>query len=293
MDVIDQPEAMRRWTDARRHHRAVALVPTMGALHAGHVSLIELASRHADDVIVSVFVNPLQFNQAADFDSYPRPLDDDLVTCTDHHVAAVYAPTAATMYPPGFQTHVEPGSLADTMEGAARPGHFRGVATVVAKLLAACRPHVAVFGEKDYQQLVIVRRLAADLDLGVEIIAAPTVRDHDGLALSSRNARLDPDQRRAATCIPRCLAAVADALASTSQAAELVRRARRIVDAEPLATLDYLRVVDAGTLQPLVELDRPARAAIAVMVGDVRLIDNIALDPPPARGAAAHRRSAR
>ena len=197
---------MRAWSDAHRAAgRRVALVPTMGALHAGHLALVDEARRHADVVIVSIFVNSLQFDRPDDFTGYPRPIDDDLEMCRARSVDAVYAPVAATMYPEGFETHVEPGPLGDVLEGEHRPGHFRGVATVVAKLFLAARPHVAVFGQKDFQQLTIIRRMNDDLDMGVEIIGLPTVREPDGLALSSRNRRLTAAQRAAAVCVPRML----------------------------------------------------------------------------------------
>ena len=208
-------------------------MPTMGALHDGHVSLIKLASQRCDQVAVSIFVNPLQFNRPDDFETYPRTLDDDLAACEAVGVDAVYAPTPATMYPRRFQTHVDPGPLAETMEGAARPGHFRGVTTVVTKLLTAVRPDVAVFGEKDFQQLTIIRRMVEDLDLGLEIVAAPTVREPDGLAMSSRNTRLSPDDRIAARCVPAALAAVADAAAGGEpDVARLLGAARDVIGGE-------------------------------------------------------------
>ena len=162
----------------------------MGALHPGHLHLVEVARKHASVVVVSIFVNPIQFNQRADFDRYPRAMDEDRRLCAEAGVDALYLPTAEAMYPPGFQTHVDPGPLAEPMEGTFRPGHFRGVATVVAKLFLAVRPDVAVFGEKDYQQLAIIRRMATDLDFGIEVIGVPTVREPDGVAMSSRNRRL-------------------------------------------------------------------------------------------------------
>ena len=206
MQVFDTPDSMRAWSQARRvEGRRIAVVPTMGALHDGHLELVRAAGDHAELVVVTIFVNPLQFNQPADLDAYPRPIDDDLAACRAAGVEAVYAPTAAAMYPPGFQTHVEPGALADRLEGPMRPGHFRGVTTVVTKLLAATVPHVAVFGRKDFQQLVIVRRMVADLDVGIEVVGVPIVRESDGLALSSRNVRLTADDRTAALVLSRAL----------------------------------------------------------------------------------------
>jgi pantoate--beta-alanine ligase len=253
----------------------------MGALHRGHLELIRAARQLADAVVVSIFVNPLQFGERGDFDHYPRPLDDDLRSCDAEGVAVVFVPTAASMYPDGFATTVRVSGLTETMEGAARPGHFDGVTTVVTKLLAATRPHAALFGEKDYQQLAVVRRLAADLDLGVDIVEHPTVRESDGLALSSRNRRLDGAQRNAARCVPRALAAGRDAATSDrSSVADVIEAATRAIDDEPLADLDYVAVFDAGNLHPIdrFEIDhrRPGRVRIAVAArfGDVRLIDN-------------------
>lgn len=280
--AFDNPDAVRAWSDATRAAgRTIALVPTMGALHRGHLELIRAARRLADAVVVSIFVNPLQFGERGDFDHYPRPLDDDLRACDAEGVDAVFVPTAASMYPDGFATTVRVAGLTTAMEGAARPGHFDGVTTVVTKLLAATRPDVAVFGEKDYQQLAVVRRLAADLDLGVDIVEQPTVRELDGLALSSRNRRLDDAQRSAARCMPRALAAARDAATSDrSTVADVVAAATRAIDDEPLAVLDYVAVFDAGDLSPIdrfeVDHRRPGRVriAIAARFGDVRLIDN-------------------
>ncbi len=190
--VIDNPVDMRAWADTTRtSQHTVALVPTMGALHRGHLELFDAAARRADKVVVSIFVNPLQFGDQGDFLHYPRPLADDVRACEAAGVDVVYVPTASAMYPDGFATTVHVAGLTDTMEGASRPGHFDGVATVVTKLFTAARPHVAVFGEKDFQQLAIVRRMTVDLDLGVEIVGHPTIREPDGLAMSSRNRRLE------------------------------------------------------------------------------------------------------
>ena len=276
MDVLTDPAAMTAWSRATHHDRAtVAVVPTMGALHAGHLALVDRAAELADRVVVTIFVNPLQFNQPTDFDTYPRPIDDDLARCREAGVAAVYAPTAATMYPTGFQTHVEPGPLADRLEGPLRPGHFRGVTTVVTKLLAAVRPDIACFGQKDYQQLAIVRRMVADLDLGVEIVGVPTVREPDGLALSSRNLRLTPDDRVAAVVIPRALARAAGAHAEgCHDPAELAAIASDALAIEPRANVEYVEIVHPETLEPVVSTADGAVILTAVWFGDVRLIDN-------------------
>jgi pantoate--beta-alanine ligase len=281
MQTWSTPAEMRAWADARRRDgRTIGLVPTMGALHDGHMALVDDAASRCDDVVVSIFVNPLQFNVSADFDSYPRPIDDDVRACLDGGVGAVYAPTASAMYPPGFQTQVVPGALAELMEGPMRPGHFEGVVTVVTKLFNAVRPDVAVFGQKDYQQLSIITRMAADLDTGIEIVGHPVVREPDGLAMSSRNVRLTPEQRAAAVCVPRSLDAAVVRARETSSSAEIVRAALEIVVIEPLAVHEYTTVFDAHTLQAVDDLGSVGRSpdrvriATAVWFGDVRLIDN-------------------
>ena len=280
--AIDSPAEVRAWSDASRARgERIALVPTMGALHQGHLDLIAAAERHADRVIVSVFVNPLQFGEQGDFEHYPRPLEDDLRACDEAGVDVVYVPTAAVMYPEGFSTTVSVAGLSDAMEGASRPGHFDGVTTVVTKLFAATRADVAIFGEKDYQQLAIVRRLVLDLDLGVDIVGHPIVREHDGLALSSRNRRLTGPQRKAAACIPQAVcAALGHAAIDGSTVDGVVDAARAVIDAQPMATVDYVEVFDSSTLEPLERFDehrrRPGavRIALAARFGDVRLIDN-------------------
>ena len=279
MHVFDHPDAVRAWSrERRREGDRVAVVPTMGALHRGHLALVAEARRRADAVVVTIFVNPLQFNQASDFSSYPRPIEDDLAACRAAGADAVYAPTAAIMYPDGFQTHVEPGALAERLEGAMRPGHFRGVTTVVAKLFGATAPDVAVFGEKDFQQLAIVRRMVRDLDLGIEIVGMPTLREPDGLARSSRNVRLAPADREAAVVISRAL----DAARSLHRAGETDAHVLRDtvatgIGAEPRARLEYVEVVDADDLVPVAVVDRPTVVLVAAWFGDVRLIDNALL----------------
>lgn len=255
----------------------------MGALHRGHLALVEHAGRLADAVVVSIFVNPLQFGDSTDLASYPTPIDDDVAACRALGVDVVYAPTAATMYPAGFDTSVVPGSLASELEGRSRIGHFTGVATVVAKLFGAVEPDVAVFGEKDFQQLTIIRRMASDLDLGVRIESSPTVRDPDGLALSSRNQRLSPVERAAAVAVPRAIAAAREVSHDPAPTVvAMIAAARQVLDAEPLAEIDYVAIFDAETLHPVDRFDdqlRPERYRIAVAVrfGDVRLIDNAIL----------------
>jgi len=281
MTTVTEPRAMQAWADAERGAgRRIALVPTMGALHAGHLALVAAARRRAQRVVVSIFVNPIQFDRRDDFERYPRTLDDDLRICATAGVDAVYAPSAAAMYAEGFQTAVEVTRLTEPLCGAARPGHFRGVTTVVTKLFHAVRPDVAVFGEKDYQQLAVVRRMTADLDFGIEIVGVATVREPDGLALSSRNRRLGPDDREAARCVPRALDAAAELVsAGERRAGPVVAGAAAVIAGERRARLEYAELRDPETLAEVAEVGGPALLAVAVWVGGVRLIDNRLLVP--------------
>jgi pantoate--beta-alanine ligase len=285
MDVFRDPRAMQAWADARRAAgERIALVPTMGALHDGHLALVAEARRRAERVVVSIFVNPIQFDRRDDFERYPRTLADDSARCAAAGVDVVYAPTVAAMYPEGFQTAVEVSGLTEPLCGKVRPGHFRGVTTVVTKLFHAVRPHVAVFGEKDWQQLAVVRRMTADLDFGIEIVGVQTVREPDGLALSSRNRRLGPDDREVARCVPRALRAAAEMVATgETRPGMIVGRARMEIGAEPGARVEYAEIRDPETLEEVVELDAPALLGLAVWVGDVRLIDNVLLVPGGAK----------
>ncbi|MBE0416680.1 MAG: pantoate--beta-alanine ligase [Coriobacteriia bacterium] len=280
--VASKAEARRAAADARTEGKTVALVPTMGALHEGHLSLVRAACNRADYVAVSVFVNPTQFGPGEDYDSYPRDLEADLRLLAAEGVDLVFAPSAGVMYEPGASVTVDPGALAECWEGEIRPGHFAGVTTVVTKLLSIVRPDLAYFGEKDYQQLQVVRRLVRDLDLGATVVACPIVRDRDGLALSSRNVRLTADERASALAIPAALEAAAVALASREREARALERAmfERLAGEEHLS-LDYAVVVDPDTLEPLDTVDGPARALVAARVGDIHLIDNCALVPHP------------
>ncbi len=254
----------------------VALVPTMGALHAGHAALLRTARTHVGGdapVVASIFVNPLQFAPGEDLERYPRTLDEDLAICAAGGVDVVFAPSVDEVYPGGEpQVVVDPGPLGALLEGASRPTHFRGVLTVVAKLFGLVRPDVAVFGEKDYQQLTLIRRMAGDLCLGVEVLGAPTVREPDGLALSSRNRFLDPDQRRAATALPLALSA---AQASGSGAEPALSAARAVLEGERGVELDYLALT-APDLGPAPAYGE-ARLLVAARVGATRLIDNVPL----------------
>ncbi|HUF97080.1 MAG TPA: pantoate--beta-alanine ligase [Ilumatobacter sp.] len=276
MELLRTPEVARVWSsNVHLRNEKLAIVPTMGALHEGHLELVAQARAAADRVIVTIFVNPLQFNQRADFDAYPRPIDGDLDVCRAIGVDAVYAPTAAVMYPRNYQTHVEPGVLADRLEGPMRPGHFRGVSTVVLKLFAVTRPHVGVFGEKDYQQLAIIRQMVADFDLGIDIVAAPISRESDGLARSSRNVRLDPDQRRAARVLSEALdEAVIAWRAGEHRVSQLIATAQEMIEAAPLARLEYVEFVDGVTLESVDDAGDGGVMLTAAWFGEVRLIDN-------------------
>lgn len=266
---------------ARRDGLTIGLAPTMGALHAGHASLVDAARRECGFVVVSIFVNPTQFAPSEDFQKYPRTLDADVALLARHGAHLVFAPPAEAMYLPGHATTVEVSSVAEPLEGERRPGHFRGVATVVAKLLNQVQPDIAYFGQKDYQQTLVVRRMAADLDFPVAIRVCPTVRDADGLALSSRNAYLSAEERRQALVINRALTKAEQWARAGASDVEPLRRA--LLDelaTEPAVALEYLAIADAQTLAPLVHLDRPAVVAIAAKVGSTRLIDNTLLPEP-------------
>jgi pantoate--beta-alanine ligase len=253
----------------------VALVPTMGALHAGHMALVAEAKARADAVVVSIFVNPMQFGPNEDLARYPRREAADAAMLKDAGVDALWAPDAAVVYPAGFATTVRVAGLGDGLDGAARPGHFDGVATVVAKLFNQVRPDVAVFGEKDWQQLAIVRRMAVDLDLGVEVHGVPTQRDADGLALSSRNIYLTDDERLAARMLPRALGEAATAIGAGADIADTLARARAALAKAGFA-VDYVELVD-GALRPVAQFAGEARLVAAARIGATRLIDNLAV----------------
>jgi pantoate--beta-alanine ligase len=275
-EVFREPRAMRaRAEDLRRDGRRIAVVPTMGALHDGHLALVRAARARADVVILTLFVNPTQFGPSEDLAKYPRDEAGDLAKARGAGIDLAFCPDAAAMYPPGAQTFVEVRELARPLCGASRPGHFAGVATIVTKLFHVTQPHVAVFGEKDYQQLAIIRRLVRDLDFGLEIVSVPIVREPDGVAMSSRNAYLSPDQRRAARSLSAGLAAAAAAFAAGERrAAALVAAARAPIEAEPLARIDYAELRDADELTALDAVAGRAVLALAVFVGTTRLIDN-------------------
>jgi pantoate--beta-alanine ligase len=256
----------------------LGLVPTMGYLHAGHLSLVERAKAECGAVAVSIFVNPTQFGPGEDLSRYPRDLPRDLGMLEAAGVDLVFAPDPSEIYPPGFATEIRVGGVTDVLEGAVRPGHFAGVATVVAKLFNIVQPTRAYFGQKDAQQSVVIRKLVADLDLPVAIVVAPTVREADGLALSSRNSYLTPEQRAAAPAIFRALTAARVLFEGGERDAEAVRQAMRAtVAAEPDMRVDYVSVADPETLRELSTVDRAALASMAVRLGATRLIDNLLL----------------
>ena len=256
----------------------VGFVPTMGSLHAGHAALVRRARAECGAVVVSIFVNPAQFGPNDDFATYPRDLDRDLAMLATERADVVFAPDTHELYPGGVHGSVDPGPVARRLEGARRPGHFAGVATVVKRLLEAVRPARAYFGEKDWQQLQVVRALVRAHALPVEIVAVPIVRDPDGLAMSSRNVRLSVGERRRAVCVPGALAAARLAFAAGETSPRVLERAMAgVIEREPLAALDYAEVVDAVTLEPIERATATSRALVAAKLGSVRLIDNCAL----------------
>ena len=274
--VVLQPQDMQRHTlELKRQRQRVALVPTMGALHEGHLSLVRAAYERADVVVATIFVNPTQFGPSEDFGRYPRTLEADLRALADAGCGWVFVPQQSDIYPPGFSTYVEPPDVAAPLEGVFRPGHFRGVATVVLKLFQIVPADIAVFGQKDYQQALVIHRMAADLNLPIEIVTCPTVREPDGLALSSRNRYLSAAEREQALAISRALAD-ANRLyrAGERGAAKIESTMRNILTAAGIEKIDYAAVVDAETLAELAHIDRRAVALIACHVGATRLIDN-------------------
>ncbi len=275
--VVNSKEEMRRVCNASP--RPLGLVPTMGALHDGHLSLVDRARADSATVAVSIFVNPTQFGQGEDFAQYPRDLETDLEMLRQHGTDLVFVPDISEIYPPGFDTWVDVGPIADRLEGQARPGHFRGVATVVAKLFSIVGPERAYFGQKDGQQTVVVRKMAHDLDLGVEVVVLPTVREADGLAMSSRNVRLDPDQRHVAAAVYQALSA-GQALweRGESNVSSIRDAVRQVLEAEPLlGAIDYVSVADGETLEELEQAVPGSMLSIAAQLGPIRLIDNIVL----------------
>jgi len=279
MEIVSDPQDMQAISRAWREvGLRLALVPTMGYFHAGHVNLMDYGRTAAERLVVSLFVNPTQFGPNEDLARYPRDLERDAALARETGVDLLYTPTVADMYPAGYQTYVTVEGLSQGLCEASRPGHFRGVATVVLKLFNQVQPHLAIFGEKDYQQLQVIRRMAADLDLPVTVVGRPIVREADGLALSSRNSYLTPEERRSALCLSRSLKAARRLVsARKNHREEILAVVRQIISQEPHTRIDYLALVDPDTLEEVETITSAARLALAVWVGNTRLIDNALL----------------
>jgi pantoate--beta-alanine ligase len=279
VQIIRDVKSLREAVSAlKAGDKKIALVPTMGALHEGHMSLVRRARECADHVVASIFVNPTQFGPNEDLAAYPRQEAQDAALLEGEGTAIVWAPTVAEMYPAGFVTSISVGGVSGPLEGAHRPGHFDGVATVVCKLFQQVQPHVALFGEKDYQQLAVIRRMVIDLNLPVEIIGVATARAEDGLALSSRNAYLSAEERRQAVELPNAMRAAVAALAAGEEPEAVLAQARARLAAAGFGPIDYVALADAASLEPVRTLASPARLLVAARLGKTRLIDNFAVD---------------
>lgn len=264
----------------RAEGKTIAFVPTMGFLHAGHASLLGLGRKKADVLVLSIFVNPSQFGPNEDLDAYPRNLEGDFAIAEKEGVDAVFTPKPGDIYPEGYQTYINLEKLTDHLCGLSRPGHFRGVATVVAKLFNMVKPHFAFFGQKDFQQLAVIKRMVADLDFDIEVIGAPILRESDGLAMSSRNSYLTEEQRKSSLCLYQAICKAHDLVTSgIKNASAIVSEAERIIKTQPGARIDYLAVVDQDTFEDVSILDKPCLFALAVIIGSTRLIDNTILAP--------------
>lgn len=275
MQIVRTGEELTRAVDDLKRSGTLALVPTMGALHPGHMALIDAAKAHADRVAATIFVNPMQFGPNEDLARYPRQEEQDARLLTEYGCDLLWLPSVVDIYPEGFSTKISVSRVSERWEGEVRPGHFDGVATVVAKLLLSVRPDVAVFGEKDFQQLAVIRRMVGDLNIPVRIVGIPTVRETDGLALSSRNVYLSPDERAAAVAMPKALRGARDAILAGAEVSDAVERAKNLLSDAGFSRVDYLALVDSATLEPL---DHPAgemRLIAAAVIGKTRLIDNL------------------
>lgn len=275
--IKDIPEMQRLCMDARSRGAKIAFVPTMGFLHDGHRALLAVGRSRGALLVLSIFVNPAQFGPKEDFASYPRDMERDLATASQEGVDVVFTPEASSMYPPGYQTYAEVTEITKGLCGESRPGHFRGVATVVLKLFNIVVPHAAIFGEKDFQQLVAIKRMVEDINLPIEIIGVETKREADGLAMSSRNAYLSHEDRRAAASIPRALDAAKEAARNSAAASAIIEKAKKIIEKEPQAVIEYIRVCDPESLMELDHIEKNARLLVAVRIGGTRLIDNCPL----------------
>jgi len=279
MNILHSVADMHRYADeAHQSARRIGFVPTMGFLHEGHVSLMRIARQQADVLVVSIFVNPTQFGPGEDFETYPRDFERDRALVAEAGADCLYYPDVSEMYPPGYQTTVSVRDVTQNLCGSSRPTHFDGVSTVVAKLFYAVKPDCAVFGQKDFQQLVVIKRMVQDLNMDVEIIGAPIVRETDGIAMSSRNKNLASEERAAARSLSRALDAVSARIKAGERSAQaLIEQARAIISAETLGRIDYIKICDTETLQDVEILEREAVMALAVFFEKARLIDNVVL----------------
>ena len=279
MNIITSVAEMQAFSEAcRKQGKTIAFVPTMGYLHQGHAHLMQEGRKLGDVLIVSIFVNPTQFGPGEDFEKYPRDWDRDAQLCASAGVDVIFAPTAKEMYPQGYQTSITVSQVSQNLCGVSRPTHFQGVATVVAKLFNCTKPHVALFGEKDFQQLVVIKRMVKDLNMDIKIIGVPTVREQGGLAMSSRNTYLSVDERISALSLSQGLARARELFQQGERSAQvLIVTVREIIEKETCATVDYIKVCDIETLQDIDVISQPAVMALAVKIGKARLIDNIDL----------------
>ena len=279
MHIIQTVREMQRWSeDQRLERKTVAFVPTMGFLHEGHLSLVHEAKNRGDVVVVSIFVNPMQFNQASDFDKYPRNEDQDERALEALGTDVLFMPPPAEIYPDGYQSAVEVEKVSQPLCGAFRPGHFRGVATVVAKLFNMVKPHCALFGEKDFQQCVVIKRMVQDLNFDIDIVTLPTVREDDGLAMSSRNARLSTAERETSLCVSSALTAAQELVSGgQSSSAVILQAVQQILTQNAEVRVEYASLCQPETLEEVEQISGPTLLAIAVWVGEVRLIDNCVL----------------
>ena len=276
MKIINSVKEMQKFSESSRlKDKILALVPTMGFLHQGHLKLMEEGRKRADTLIISIFVNPTQFSVGEDLEKYPRDMERDKKLAERVGVDVVFAPSASEMYPKGYQTYVNVENVTRNLCGVSRPTHFRGVTTVVAKLFNTVKPHIAIFGEKDFQQLVTIRQMVKDLNFDIEIVGIPTVREKDGLAMSSRNAYLTPEERKAGLSLNQAISIARDIFRSGERRSErILREVRRRIESEGLTDIDYVKMCDSQTLEDIEEIDRDAVLAMAVKVGRTRLIDN-------------------
>ncbi len=265
--------------ELKAQKKTIGFVPTMGFLHEGHLSLMRYAKKVTDVVVVSIFVNPAQFGPKEDFNTYPRDIEGDKGKCLDAGVDILFMPSASEIYPEGYLTYVNVEKITDVMCGASRPGHFKGVATIVAKLFDIVKPDKAFFGQKDYQQTLVIKKMAADLNMDIDVEALPTVREPDGLAMSSRNSYLNEEERKAATCLYWSLTKAEEMIKNGERnSAKIIGDMQKIIEAEKLARIDYITIADAETLEEIKTIDKKAVIALAVWIGKTRLIDNIVVN---------------